>query len=152
MSEAVAVPSLMMMMSVIVSEESLVREIHTDRQTHTHRQTWVSSMFTFSSHKRLRKQQKEKLKTKSCTVFIKLKDTAVVVHLENASLTNGTVMCAWRFWRYALLADRHHLGHILKITIHISILTFTPLTPMQIKPVEIFSLSTHSFKVLTWAQ
>ena len=36
MSAPVTVPSLMMM-TVIVSEESLAREIHTDR--HTHRET-----------------------------------------------------------------------------------------------------------------
>ena len=36
MSEAVTVPSLMMMTS-IVSKESLARDRHTDTHTHTHR-------------------------------------------------------------------------------------------------------------------
>ena len=47
MSEAVTVPRLMMM-TLIVSEELLAREIHTDRHTYTDRQTAVSSMLTFS--------------------------------------------------------------------------------------------------------
>ena len=41
MSEAVTMPSVMMM-TTIVSEESLVRDIHTHRQTDT-----ASSMLTF---------------------------------------------------------------------------------------------------------
>ena len=34
-SEAVTMPSLMMMTSIVL-EESLARDTHTDRQTHTH--------------------------------------------------------------------------------------------------------------------
>ena len=41
MSEAVIVPSLMMIIS-IVSEESLVRDRQTDRHTHTHRDMGVT--------------------------------------------------------------------------------------------------------------
>ena len=42
MPEALTVPSVMMMTS-IVSEESLARGTHTHRHTHTHRQTFASS-------------------------------------------------------------------------------------------------------------
>ena len=57
MSEAVTVPSLIMM-TLIVSEELLARRIHTDTDTpHTH--TLVSFMLTFSTVFR------EHLKTKS---------------------------------------------------------------------------------------
>ena len=48
MSEAVTVPRLKMM-TLIVSEESLAREIHTeDRHTDAHTQTRLSSVLTFS--------------------------------------------------------------------------------------------------------